>query len=534
MRLKKCLTAIVVAVLLCSIVSGAYANDWLVSNKTTHKLTDVRTLEAYDKYLSGVQEALSFLEQGRGAFGGSTAYDLSKVDSSRPLVVVVSETGKIVTISSPLAEDVNIKSSDGNYFGGEKYQIFVHTIDFKKYFTGKNLAASFTHIGTPDYHSMLHIPLTKYVLGNLEYDTANFFNSIGSSSDENLKDFGRKFVQKMNGADGLDRKLKEGQDRIRKQFMFALPMSLIVLMLLVQLGLAMYDTSRGMASFPSILVRFVVYVFVLMTYEIWISFIIDLFSVITNFVVPVQAQQYIVANILSTSSISDFGDSSISTSVVLWLMDFVRYLGYIAIQILMIMRDVFLAITVMFGPLIIAISFPSSVSDRSPFSFARQMLSGWIEGFTRLMLWCPIGAACIVLLGLTTVLTSIGATSILALIVMTVSMMFACTKVPDLSEKMSGQGLAAVFATLGGTVTSTAGTAVGGTVQVTGSVMSGTGSMIFQRGKTAGAFGAGFAGNLLKETGQRFRKGTTSTVEEVKPTEGALETPHVQSRGTPL
>jgi len=512
-------------VLLLSILIGsaAHAADptWLMSNQEERELMPARVREAYNNQIETMNNEIGKLGQ---MFGGG-AYDAKKIDPKVPLIMTIDENGTVYTMSSPFAEDATLKSLARQE--GVKYYTFVAHLDEKSVFAGRGKYMQLSG-GRSTYNTMMDAPLTKYVLGQLNYNTASFFNTIENAQDENLREYGKKFIEKWNGADGLDKKLKEGQDRIRKIFMLQLPLGLLVLTLLVQLGLAMYELKPGV-SFPGILLRWTAYVVAILTYERWIGFTIDFFSVMTNALVPAETQEYVVQNLLSVASLADFGGSSWFIG---WLMDVVRYLGYMAVQILMIMRDVFLAITVIFGPVVIAISFPSSVSGKSALDFGRGMLSGWIEGFVRLMLWCPIGAACIVLLGATTMLAGIGATGVLATVVMTVAMMFACTKVPDLSEKMSGQGLAAVFAVLGGSVTSAGGSAVGGAVSVSGSVLAGTGKMVFHRGAVVGAFSG--IGSLINRFGSGSRNVSSKMVDEAQQGGSQQEAPRVDVRKGPV
>lgn len=506
------------AFLLLCFSSGALAFS-PVSEQETNELLPAVVQQSYLKVKNDINSILN--SYWNRAFD-SIGFDMSEVDFSVPLVVNIDANGKVYFISSPFKE---IKATKDIPEG--EYETFTFKVkDDRNEFFQKTYGLDDT--GKLMYKSILDLPITKYVLGNMKYNTTNFFNSIDSLVDTDQKTVLRDLRNKVGGAGGLDKMLQDDQDVFTKVLMTYIPMGFIVLGLAVQLGMMMYSSLFNQRiSVGAVLIRWAVYVFVILTYKSWVGWCIDFFSVISAFVVPEETQTYVISNLLSTSSMTSY-----ETGVVAgWIADFARYLGYIAVQILMIMRDVLLSISVLFGALIIAISFPSSAEGNKASDFGRNMLSGWIEGFTRLMLWAPIASACIVLLGITSVLSAVGAQSALTTIVMAIAMMFSCTKVPDLAEKMSGQALATVYAILGGAVMNTAGGAVGGTVNAG---VRGAGAVIRRLGRaSSGAAAVGGAMRTSKGLGNIVKSTATSTVQKSQQQETSQDDgPHVRMKAT--
>lgn len=490
----------------------------MVSKEETNELLPAVVQQSYVRVKEDINGILSSYWSRIDGVG----FDMSAVDFSVPLVVNIDKDGKVYFLSSPFKEIPATKDMPEG-----QYETFTFKVkNDKKFFVLKGYGLEDT--GKMLYKSMLDLPVTKYVLGNMKYNTTNFFSSVDSLADTDQKTALKDLRNKVGGAGGLDKMLQDDQDVFTKVLMRYIPMGFLVLGLAVQLGMMMYSSFMNkQLSVGAVLIRWAVYVFVILTYKSWISWCIDFFSVLSNFVVPAETQTYITSNLLSSSSMTSF-DTGLITG---WIADFVRYLGYIAVQILMIMRDVFLSISVLFGALIIAISFPSSAEGNKASDFGRNMLSGWVEGFTRLMLWAPIASACIVLLGISTVLSAIGAQSALATIVMALAMMFSCTKVPDLAEKMSGQALATVYAILGGTVMNTAGTAIAGTTNVT---VAGAGAVIRRLGRaSAGVAAVGNTMRASKGLGNVIKNTTSSTVQKSQQETGQQEEgPHVRMKAT--
>lgn len=503
----------------------------LISEKETNEFLPAKVQESYLKVTSD----LNYIVGSYWHMRGTNSVDGSDANMNVPFIFHINEDGKVFITSSPFKE---IPPDDERPEG--RYETFtMHMESDKKFFLLKNYGMK--DMGKSMYQSMLDLKMTKYVLGNVEYKTEKFFSSIDSLVNSDQRKVLSVLRDNVGGASGFDEKMKRNSDVLTKGLMLYVPLGFLVLGFAIQLAIMMYGhlTSNRSVAVSAAVIRFVVYMFVIMFYRSWISFTIDFFSVISNAVVPVEAEMYVTSNLLSTAAISDMNTGLFAG----YVASFARYLGYLAVQILMIMRDVFLSISVIFGPLIIAISFPSTGEGNKEIDFGRNMLSGWIEGFVRLMLWAPIASACIVILGMTTILSAIGAQSALAVIVMALSMMFACTKVPNLAEKMSGQGLASVYALLGGTVMSSAGKAVTGTISVTGSAAAGIGGKILSPGgdgKTGNLTSRGLAlsamgglRGIAKNLSGSASTALSSAVEKAKENAESPETPSVDIRRGP-
>lgn len=461
-----------------------------VSSETEFELMSSQALSSLHKFMDELENHWTI------------AYDILKegTDWKTPFVVAINdETGELKVLASPVPNLFPVETEQPK--GGKWH---TETIKIKSTYEQGTITMManpgdiFTveKEATKLYSTIYDLPLTQYIFGNRTFKTGSWIESVLSSDNDSRKETVQKFVDSLGGNTSKVDEILNGNSKIFSEFMmFELPLMFLTVAFIFQIVMFLYsflmDGKPGVNPMVAF-VRYMVFVLIITFYRNYIPFLIDLSTAASLAIVPEATMDYITTNLLSSTNYLEASGGFIAE----WLSNFARHIGWIALQILFIARDVFLAITCIFGPFIFSISFPSSGSEEHGKSLevGRQMLSGWIEAFTRLMLWGPIGASVVVLLGITTVLMGMGVTHPVEIMVMSVSMAFACTKVPDLAEKMSGQALTSAYVVLGGAITGLGGTAVGGGVSVAGSGISYLGTKL-------GALGA--AGSIVK-------KGTTT------------------------
>lgn len=285
-------------------------------------------------------------------------------------------------------------------------------------------------------------------------------------------------------------------------FMGPIPFYVLTAFFLAQLTMCVYlrifsSPESQSVSMISHVLRYFVFLMALLLYRNLIIYGINLSNMITELLMPEEAQTMmmkssllsIVSNSVSSNTIGDF------------FFYIFRSLAYLSVKILLIIRDVVLSMTTLLGPMCISIGYFSV--PKESLDFLRKFLSGWIESFVKVLMWGPFAALAIMCMTMISIIGKMGSVGVLTMAIFGISILFVAKDIPKMTDSMSGVALMALV----GALAPLAGKAMGMGVRGT-AVVAGTGAVLAGRGTVmaAGAVGAG-ATKVIKETYGRFSGG---------------------------
>jgi hypothetical protein len=322
------------------------------------------------------------------------------------------------------------------------------------------------------YKSSLDIPITRFVLGNLRFDLTGLASALQllqnkinqvvwesyTATDEAYADliFGGTGATQVESSSATTdtnidwtkvEDLLNGVAKIFTVFQVRVPLLLLCFFFVVQLCVIMYHYALGTdesahISILYILPRFMLFFMLVVTYQQWVSAAITMTNYVENFICSYDAQKQIMDIIYkyATTSIDSSG-----WNIPGILLYFFKWLTYVCIMIMLVVRDVLLAITVLVGGLCMALGFVTTYSSNDPM---REYLSGWFKAFIKLLMWGIFASTVIFALGVLTLLRASGSIGVMTAAIFALSSLYVAKDLPNLSEKMSGLALTSLIATV--------------------------------------------------------------------------------------
>lgn len=316
------------------------------------------------------------------------------------------------------------------------------------------------------YTNAISLPVTRFILGNSHLDATRLvdmacYAKLGKGLDattgsEIYDKFNMRKEQMEAAGTNTTNLLNEVQNTIYYNIMYSVPIAVLVIMLLVQLLYVTYadfavPSLAGRISFAPFFPRFFIFAILIVYFRSWAGFLITFSNYLTCAILPLEAQTELIDALnVKTGIMAAGAGANIFSS---WLASFLRTLTLLALKILLIARDIFLAISMIVGPLCLALGFFSRMQQCDPI---HQFFSGWLEGFIKLLLWGPLAALMIWCLSIVSILTSMDIMSLAGVAITSLAFLKAAGNLPSLADKMSGLMLASLLTTLAPAILSSA------------------------------------------------------------------------------
>lgn len=331
------------------------------------------------------------------------------------------------------------------------------------------------------YRTTADMPLTNFVLSQEPFSVAAFFDnsieaakvrfasspSLVSSIERSINDVRSSSEDKMAAA------VSAAQEGFKLMFT-TIPFMILFVMFsfqLLNLGYARLTDPLTANKFSvwAYVTRLIVFFIVIAFFLPVVRGAIEFSNSAANFLVSAEEQEKINTLVLYKMVATKPGTASGALGNILsYLM---RALAYISVKILLILRDTLMAITVLVGPLCIAIGYFSSVTtpEGDPI---RGYLGGWLENFVKLLFWGPFAAIMMCCMGVLTLINSLDGISLTYIVVASLAFFVASKSIPNLADKMSAVSVLAIM----GTIMPAVGALTGGAVGMTGAAgwMAGT------------------------------------------------------------
>lgn len=345
----------------------------------------------------------------------------------------------------------------------------------------------FNGLNNTFYQHSLDMPLTKFVLGNLELNGAGIaavFQAENANRSKGNVSNSNNPISSGGSSAGLITYDLSAVDTINanagKAFRFLTgPLGAILLMIAFMCQVAMIGYNglmhdRGFSAVPlqAVVFRLIIFLLAIGFFRTYVSGLITFSNYMSNTILPMGTQTHLMGSITAASA--TIGDGSVSIGSLVGT--FFRILAYVCVKILLVMRDVLMSLTIVTGPTCIALGYFSTYGSQEPM---REYLSGWIKSFTSLLLWGPFAALVLNAMGIVSILTTAGEVSSVASGIFGLAALFAAKDIPKMSDEFGNIALASLIGMIAPAVSKIS---VGGA----GSAMVVGGSLAFRGARTAG------------------------------------------------
>ena len=287
------------------------------------------------------------------------------------------------------------------------------------------------------YQNAIDTPMVRYVLGSAKINAAGIYDT---SRAINLSKFGvlagKQNLTLAKEAPVVQTLLDESQNAIGDLLMKQVPLYILFLMFFLQLaciGYLKFTNEEGIGSrisYLATLPRLVCYILAIFIFPHAVSAAITMSNYISNAIVPIESQELLMSNITAKTGSLVPGDVKFD-GLIVWVF---RALTYMAIKILLIARDMFLCVSIIVGPICIALGYFTRFRDPD---YVHQFYTGWLESFIKILFWGPLAAIMLFCLGSLSVLTSMDMLSTFSTAVTGLAFLYAAGNLPNMAEKMS-------------------------------------------------------------------------------------------------
>ena len=307
------------------------------------------------------------------------------------------------------------------------------------------------------YQHTIDMPLTKFVLGNVELNA----DGIKKVFDAENADRHSRAIQGSNSNNpiktgqvaGLISYDLSGVSTINanagKVFRFLMgPLGVILLVIMftfqtVMIGYngLLHDRGFSATPLPAVVFRFIIFLLAILFFRTWTGALITFSNYASDAIMPMGTQTHLMGTIMSAAATVSDGALTMGSLI----GNFFRSLAYVCVKILIIMRDVLMALTLVTGTACIAFGSFSTYGNQEPM---REYLSGWIKNFTTMLLWGPFASLVIYAMGVTSILTTAGEVSSVASGIFGLAALFAAKDIPRMSEEFGNVALASLIGML--------------------------------------------------------------------------------------
>ena len=250
----------------------------------------------------------------------------------------------------------------------------------------------------------------------------------------------------------------KAQDTIQKTFeaiqfaMTSLPMIVLMMLFFLQIfsltvGKMLRSQQSQNISHAKIAFKFAVYLVLMVFWRPMTMWIIDAFNGMSIALASIEDQKEI-CSALNTIFFST-AQPSISAIISGLIITVCGFVVRICLHIMVITRDVIMALTVMMGPICLAFGYYQNMT--SGMNVLGQYFAGWCGNFIKINLWGIVIAMLYLSLGLYAVIMPAMSNSLLGSIILACTFVAAAGNVPSFSEKMSGLAMTSLIMAVPGT-----------------------------------------------------------------------------------
>lgn len=306
----------------------------------------------------------------------------------------------------------------------------------------KEITQKLNAVTMTSYRHVGDMPLTRAVLGTVTFNL-DFWPQVVQALQEKVQ--GATFIRAIHDANAVQRdvvprarSVADHASKIIPNIVVPIAMMIMVLMFVIQVIATYLSPYATFSHFFVDIVKFMFFMILLMTYQTWIAIAIDIFNFASYLIAPWGGQvtmQKELAAAADAAGIDLLDPIKLMTGIMHWL-------AYMSIRVLLIARDVMLAVALVIGPLCVAIGFATLYVQND---VLKAFLSGWMQTFFKLQFWGVFSAIALIGLSMVNVLSNFGALGLLEVAIMGIAFVHAAFNIPKLADNMSGVVISSVL-----------------------------------------------------------------------------------------
>jgi len=306
----------------------------------------------------------------------------------------------------------------------------------------KEIAQKLNSVTMTSYRHVGDMPLTRAVLGTVTFNLGFWPQVVLALKEKTQSEF---FIRAIHDANVIQRdvipraeKVVNHASKIIPNIVVPIAMMIMVLMFVIQIIATYLSPYATFSHFFVDIVKFMFFMILLMTYQTWIAIAIDIFNFASYLIAPWGGQvtmQKELAAAADAAGINLLDPIKLMTGIMHWL-------AYMSIRVLLIARDVMLAVALVIGPLCVAIGFATLYVQND---VLKAFLSGWMQTFFKLQFWGVFSAIALIGLSMVNVLSNFGALGLLEVAIMGIAFVHAAFNIPKLADNMSGVVVSSVL-----------------------------------------------------------------------------------------
>lgn len=306
----------------------------------------------------------------------------------------------------------------------------------------KEITQKLNAVTMTSYRHVGDMPLTRAVLGTVNFNL-DFWPQVVQALQEKVQ--GATFIRAIHDANAVQRdvvprarSVADHASKIIPNIVVPIAMMIMVLMFVIQIIATYLSPYATFSHFFVDIVKFMFFMILLMTYQTWIAIAIDIFNFASYLIAPWGGQvtmQKELAAAADAAGINLLDPIKLMTGIMHWL-------AYMSIRVLLIARDVMLAVALVIGPLCVAIGFATLYVQND---VLKAFLSGWMQTFFKLQFWGVFSAIALIGLSMVNVLSNFGALGLLEVAIMGIAFVHAAFNIPKLADNMSGVVVSSVL-----------------------------------------------------------------------------------------
>lgn len=314
------------------------------------------------------------------------------------------------------------------------------------------------------YMNVGDMPITRAILGTAKFNM-RFWPEVANTLAENMAS--GTFIDAQNKANALlDGPIPRAEavaahaQGILKNIIYPIAIGILSLVFVVQIVATYFSSRTQVTHYATHFFRFMFFLLAIYFFRVWVVLLLDIFNFAGYLISPWGAQAEMQESMVEAAQMGGNFDWLNLTSIVTAIM---RWAAYMAIKVLFISRDVMFAVSLVTGPICLAMGYLSLYTQND---FIKGFLSGWLQNFFKFQFWGVFASVALIGLSIVDFLSKSGSVEPLVVFITGIAFVHAAFNIPKLADNMSSVVISSVLmATLSMAATRGAGTATAGAAE---------------------------------------------------------------------
>lgn len=293
------------------------------------------------------------------------------------------------------------------------------------------------------YNNVGDMPITRAILGTATFNL-DFWPEVANLLAEKVE--GSEFNAARNKANALRdgaipraEKAAEHAQAILPRIIYPFSIGILAIVFVIQ-AIATYFSPRTQVShFAVDLFRFMFFLIAILSFRVWVVLLLDIFNFAGYLISPWGGQSEMQKGLVNAAELGGAFSWASLSGIATGIM---RWAAYMSIKVLFISRDVMLAVSLVTGPLCLAMGYLSLYTQND---FVKGFLSGWLQSFFKFQFWGVFASIALIGLAIVDFLSKSGSAEPLVVFITGIAFVHAAFNIPKLADNMSSVVISSVL-----------------------------------------------------------------------------------------